>query len=160
MDYAQRIKNLEEQIALNSQVSVCSKNKTFYEQIKAQYGVTQLVGSKKDVINCIYCKQPPYFSAGPTNSNNDPKFWYIKSLSCACEKEGIQYYSISRHFKYVQKLKFVITSHVSDRNEDTCLRLCVENWNNNMMGMLTGIITPSEVCASLSNGLFGEPFKP
>jgi hypothetical protein len=177
MDYTQRIKNLDEQIKLyhtpKSKVTNTPQpftinftvNATVYEQAKLTYGYTIFPGTTLEVLNCIWCKQPPKHSYTdivdnvPTTHCDCGTAVYCDSLSCTCEKEYILDLNnrvISKLLKGKIQLVFGAESLFCD---DASKRGCVINWNNAMMSLLTGMVKPSYYDSTLSNGLFGNPFK-
>lgn len=169
MDYAQRIKNLEEQLKYpTTNPYTVPNSKLLFENFCLQYGFSKSpYMSNEKVINCVFCKSGVmgHSSKIPASTNNTSTS-YVNYCSCECIKEGIpvgipSFVSGVLSRDLTQLTKQPVYMGVSYTHEDKIESLigCARKWNMSMVALLTGAITPSVLAPELSNGLFGEPFK-
>jgi hypothetical protein len=171
MDYTQRIKNLDEQIKLyhtpktkiTSTLQPIDIKSTVYYKVKLTFGYTVLPGTNLEVLNCIWCKQPPkhfHRDDTPTTKCGCGAIVHCNALYCECEKEYIDSTS-NRIISNVRKSVGIrIQVYTENQSSDRYSKEnCVSDWNNTMMSLLTGMVKPSYYEPTLSNGLFGNPFE-
>lgn len=158
MDYSQRIKNLEEQIKrYHTPTTSVVPTSTIYEQIKKQYGFTKITNISRELLNCVYCKQPPKLI---NNSNNSDTNDYTNTLTCSCAKEVIPTSKAREFINICMQPAELFVQCMTPIDNKSSVNLCVQNWNSMMVGLVIGQINQSDaLCYGLSAGLFGEPFK-